>query len=160
MKKVETPGIFVRMFQKIWKKIDKDDILSEKEQLAFDIFKINLYDKDNILHLNYNSDKKYIVTKSYFINKDVSTFIIFDSSINKLVIVNHTYKYDIDMPTKTSGIMVRMFNDQVDESREEMEEEILSNITQSLEIVLRQFKTALEKKEKVESESTTTNVNN
>ena len=107
-----------------------------------------MYDKDNVLHLNYNSDKKYIVTKSYLLNKDVSTFIIFDSYTCKLVIVNHTYKYDIDMPIKTCVIMVKMFNDQVEEVREEMENEILSNITQSLEIVLRQFKDALELKEK------------
>jgi hypothetical protein len=145
MKKEKNPGFFGRIIQKIWKKIDKDDILGEKEQLAFDIFKINLYDKNNILYLNFNSNKKYIVTKSYFITKDVSTFIIFDSDINKLTIVNHTYKYDIDMPTKTCGVMTEMFNDQVDETREEMEKEILSNITQSLEIVLKQFKEKLEK---------------
>ena len=145
MKKEKIPGFFVRIFQKIWKKIDKDDVLSETEQLAFDIFKINLYDKNNVLFFDSNSEKRYILTKSYISSKDVNTFIITNSSANKIVIVNHQYKYDIAMPTKTCGIMDKMFNDKVEEEREEMERDILSNITQSLDIVLKQFKDNLEK---------------
>lgn len=140
---------FGRMFHNIWKKFDKDDVLSETEQLAFDIFKINMQDKNNVFYLDYISEpgqecKKYIVTKSYVLNKDVNTFIILNSGANKLIIVNHQYKYDITMPTKTCKIMDKIFNAKVKEERDLMEKEILSNITESLDIVLKQFKNKLE----------------
>lgn len=127
--------------KKIWKKIDKDDVLTEVEQLAFDIFEVSLFSEDNIRYLN--SHKKYILTKSYVLNKEVNTFIILNSGANKLTIVNHQYKYDISMPTKTCEIMEVMFMKKVDEEREKMENEILSNIAQSLEIVLKDFKKKL-----------------
>ena len=131
-------------FHKLWKSIDKDDVLTSAEQSAFDIFKVCLYDENNIRYLNsLNSDKKYIVTKSYIMNKNISTFIILNHRINRITIVNHQYQYDISMPTKTSELMNKMFNDKVDEEREDMEKEILSNITQSLDIVLKQFKEKL-----------------
>ena len=131
-------------FHNLWKSIDKDDVLTSAEQSAFDIFKVCLYDENNIRYLNSaNSDKKYIVTKSYIMDKNISTFIILNHRINRITIVNHQYQYDISMPTKTSELMSKMFNDKVDEEREDMEKEILSNITQSLDIVLKQFKEKL-----------------
>jgi len=151
----EKRSFFGRIFYKLWKKFDKDDVLSLTEQYAFDIFKINLLDKNNVLYLDYTSNpgeacKKYIVTKSYVLNKDINTFIILNSNDNKIVIVNHQYRYDIPMPSKTCKIMDKMFNAKVEEERDIMEKEILSNITESLDIVLRQFK---EKLEKSDSES-------
>ncbi len=136
--------------KKVWKSIDKDDVLTPAEQSAFDIFKVCLYDENNIRYLNSaNSDKKYIVTKSFIMDKNISTFIILHHRNNRITIVNHQYKYEISMPTKTSELMNDMFNDKVDEEREDMEKEIMSNITQSLDIVLQQFK------EKIETTSTT-----
>lgn len=140
---------FGRIFHNLWKRIDKDDVLSETEQLAFDIFKINMQDKNNVFYLDYKSEpgqecKKYIVTKSYLLDKDVNTFIILNSSANKLIIVNHQYRYDISMPSKTCKIMDAIFNAKVKEERDIMEKEILSNITESLDIVLKQFKNKLE----------------
>lgn len=139
-------GFFARLFYKLWKKIDKDDVLTEVEQLAFDIFSICLYNDDNIRYLCSNSsDKKYIVTKSYIINNDIKTFIIFEFNSNRITIVNHEFRYDILLPNKTCTIMNNMFNDKVEKDREKMEKEILNNITQSLDIVLKQFKNELEK---------------
>ena len=129
-------------FERIWKKIDKDDVLTQKEQLAFDIFKICLNDENNVRYLNSGlSYKKYIVTKQFILSKDIGTFIILEHC--KITIVNHQYRYDIDLPQKTSNIMNRMFDDKVAEDRANMEKEILSNITSSLEIVLGQFKEKL-----------------
>lgn len=136
-------NIFLKNLKKIWKKIDKDDILNASQQLAFDIFKICLYDENNIRYLNSrNSYKKYIVTKNYVTDKDISTFILLEST--KITIVNHQYRYDIIMPEKTAIKMNNMFDDKVEEDRNKMEQEILSNITQSLEIVLSKFKEKLE----------------
>lgn len=129
----------VDIFIRIWKKIDKDDVLTPLEKTAFDIFKTSLYDKNNIRYLNSNdSNKKYIVSKRYILEQSITTFIILEG--NRLTIVNHEYKYDIDMPDKTAKIMDSMLNDKVNEDREEMEKEILSNIKTSLDIVLSDFK--------------------
>jgi hypothetical protein len=48
------------------------------------------------------------------------------------------------MPTKTCKLMDKIFNAKVEEERDMMEKEILSNITDSLDIVLKQFKDKLE----------------
>jgi len=124
---------------------DKDDVLTLDQQLAFDIFKICLYDDNNIRYLNAsNSYKKYIVNKKFILDKDVSTFIILESG--KITIINHTYKYDIEIPQHTSLKMNKMFDNKVDEDRSIMEKEILGNITSSLNIVLTNFKNSLEEK--------------
>lgn len=123
----------------LWKQIDKDDKLTPVQQLAYDIYLISLNDPNNIRYLNsYESNKKYIVSKKYVIDKDVITFIILDE--NKITIVNHDYKYDIEIPNKTSDKMKKMFYDKVNEDRERMEKEIMCNIKSSLETVLTDFK--------------------
>lgn len=123
----------------LWKQIDKDDKLTPVQQLAYDIYLISLNDPNNIRYLNsYESNKKYIVSKKYVIDKDVIAFIILDE--NKITIVNHDYKYDIEIPNKTSDKMKKMFYDKVNEDREQMEKEIMCNIKSSLETVLTDFK--------------------
>jgi hypothetical protein len=151
-------NLFTKLFSKIWKIIVPDPVLTDIEQLAFDIFKICLYDDDNIRYLNSNnsnfSNKKFIVAKSYLTDHTASTFIVLNSNMDKITIVNHKYKYDISMPTKTCSVMDQLFNDKVESERQIMEKEILDNITQSLDIVLRDFK------EKLAAKSTVTTPNN
>lgn len=128
-------------FRKIWKIVDKDDVLTESEKLAFDIFNIALTNDQNIKYLSPNfSDKRYILTKSYLLDNNVDTFIILNSQSNRITIVNHKYRYDISLPVKTCNLMSNMFDDEVEKERELMEERILNNITNSLDIVLQQFK--------------------
>jgi hypothetical protein len=137
------PNRISKFFINIWKKIDRDDRLSPVQQLAFDIFEICLNDDDNVRYLNSKySYKKYIVSKRFILEKDVSTFILLESG--KLTIINHQYRYDVDIPEKTSQKMNRMFDDKVEQDRTEMEKEILGNITSSLQIVLADFKGKLE----------------
>lgn len=130
-------------FKKLWNKIDKDDVLNPVQQLAFDIFEICLNDEDNVRYLNSkDSYKKYIVSKRFILEKDVSTFLLLENG--KLTIVNHQYRYDVDIPERTSEKMNRMFDNKVEEDRMKMEKEILGNITSSLQIVLEDFKGKLE----------------
>lgn len=137
----EPTNFFLKIIYNIWKKIDKDDVLREDEQLAFDIFKIALNDNDNIRVLNTEiSGKKYIIPKTYYQDRDTSTCIILNSYANKITIVNHQYKYDVSIPIKTIGIMENMFNDKIQEERDAMEKEILKNNIESLSIVLQNFK--------------------
>jgi len=132
-----------KFFFSIWKFFDKDDKLTDVQQLAFDIYEISLNDDNNIRYLNAaESYKKYIISKKYILDKEISTFLILESS--KITIVNHQYRYDIDMPSKTSSKMNIMFNEKVIEDREEMEKEIFGNIKTSLAIVLSDFKGQLE----------------
>ena len=57
---------FRKFVSQLWDKIDKPDVLSQTEQLAFDIFKISLEDDNNVRFLSSkNLCKKYILTKSY-----------------------------------------------------------------------------------------------
>jgi hypothetical protein len=140
MSKTKKRNYFGNLFLNLWKKIDKDDVLTEVEKLAFDIFKVSLNDEDNIRFLNSNStNKKYIITKTYLLNKEVNTFIILNPSQSQITIVNHQYKYDISMPTKTCQIMCNLFDEKVEEERTKMEQEIFNNITDSLEIVLKEL---------------------
>lgn len=59
---------------------------------------------------------------------------------NLITIVNNEFKYDISIPSKTFSQMSKMFDKKVEEDRKKMEDEIFSNITQSLETVYKQFK--------------------
>jgi hypothetical protein len=116
----------------LWKKIDKDDVLTDIEQVGLEIFKIALKDDNNIKFLSPRSfNKMYIVPKDYLLNKDISIFVVFEYSNSRnsnLTIVNHEYKYPFEMPEKTSAIMKEMFEDKVEEDREKMEKNIMKNI--------------------------------
>jgi len=133
--------------RKTWRKLEPLDVLNPKQQLALDIFKIALKDDNNILYLNnkkaLTSEKMYIVSKEYVTNNEVRTFIMLESTLDGpgiIVIVNHEYKYDIDLPQRTAKKMIEMFEDAVSRERAKMEKEIMGNITSSLEIVLGKFK--------------------
>jgi len=136
-------------FKKVWKKIDKDDVLSDINQVALDIFKIALNDDNNIKFLSPKSlNKMYIVPKNYLLNADISIFVIFEYSYSRdsnLIIVNHRYKYTFDIPQKTSEMMKEMFENKVEDDRKTMETNIMNNINSSLLIVLSEFKNNLEK---------------
>lgn len=126
-------------FSSIQEKLDKSDVLSRRQQAGFRAFELCLYDKDNVLYLNSDGMKKrYIVSKAYMLGRDVSTFIILESDVtdNNVTIVNHHYSYDVPMPRKTFNKMTEMFDKKIREDREKMEQEILSNITRSLEMVV------------------------
>jgi hypothetical protein len=133
---------FTKFLYNFWQKIDKDDVLTEVEQLAFDIFEICLEDDRNARLLAPNTfSKRYIITKSYILDKkSINTFIVLNVTLSNIVIVNHQYRYDISLPTKTCEKMRKMFDNKVEQEREKMEHEILDNITDSLEIVLKKFK--------------------
>jgi len=145
MKKLKSIKDF---FIKFRKDLMDEKPLTEAEQLAFDIFKICLYDDNNIRYMNIDSvSKKYILSKSYVTDNNVDKFIILDNLNYSLTIVNHQYKYDIFIPEKTMNIMCDMFHEKVKEERAEMEKQILNNINESLEIVLNQLKNKLTVKE-------------
>jgi hypothetical protein len=139
-------------FNKIIKQFDKDDVLDPYTQAGVDIFKYTLMDDNNVKYLSPKEViKMYIVTKEYVMNKDISTFIIFEYNPqrhSKLTTVNYQYRYDYEIPSKTSDIMKKMFDDKVEMDRKNMENEILNNITSSIQILVAKYKSKLEKQNK------------
>jgi len=137
-----------KKIQKTWKHFYKDDVLNDYTQAGFDIFKYTLLDNNNVKYLSPKEiNKMYIVTKEYVANKDISTFIVFEYNkerYSKLTTVNHEYKYDYEIPSKTADIMKDMFDNKVEEDREAMEAEILSNITSSIQHLVQRYKSKLE----------------
>jgi hypothetical protein len=133
-------NIFLRILKKIWKKIEPDPILTSMQQDIFDIFESYLNDDDNVRYLEPSpSEKKYIVSKDYILNRNMDDlFIMLDS--RRISIIDQYHKYDFDnkfdLHQKTIDKMNNMFNDKVEQDRENMKNDIMGNIKSSLEIIL------------------------
>lgn len=155
-------NVIERIFQKLinkiknklhkaWKTFDKDDVLDKYTQAGVDIFTYTLLDNNNVKYLSSKENTKmYIVTKEYVMNKDISTFIVFDYNMtrySKLTTVNHEYKYDYEIPAKTAAKMKDLFDNKVEEDRLAMEAEILSNITSSIQILVQRYRDKLEEQQ-------------
>lgn len=133
-------NLFKRIFNKLQQIINPDDILSEDVKLAFDIFKEYLNNPDYMYLLNTDiSGEKYIVPKSYYSSNEqieIDTCIILNSYDRRITIINNKYKYILDIPAKTFNIMVKMFEDKIQEERLKMKNAILKNTIKNLEIIL------------------------
>jgi len=137
-------------FLSIRNRVNPEPILTDDQITAFNIFRLSLYDDDNVRYLNsFETNKRYIVTKTYLLDKEVNTFIILQSdnvNANIVTIVNHQYKYIINLPSKTYSKMVSMFDKKVEDDRKNMEKEIMCNITRSLNLVLSELQFKIEQK--------------
>lgn len=127
--------------RRFYKKLDgPTDVLTEKQKIGLGIFITGLNDEKNIRFLSSDDgtpDKKYIVSKDFFMNNDVETFITF---INySMTVVNHTWSYDIDFPKKTGDEMNKMFQRAVRRDRSKMERTVNKNVTNSLTLILQNF---------------------
>lgn len=130
---------FIKKVSSFFKSIVKEEQLTRRQEIAFRVFQLCLYDKDNILYYSSgNTPKRYIVNREYLNGNDVSTFVILESGVNlnNVTIVNHHYSYDVPIPNSLFNKMLTMFDEKVVEERKKMEEELLGNITRSLETVL------------------------
>lgn len=139
-----------------------DDTLSERQQLVFSIFVDGLNDDNCIRFLSTDDktngpDKKFIVSKDYFLTGDANLFItLITKSIDgdsKCNIINHQYLYDVDFPQNTTTKMNRMFREAVKRDRTKMEKAINKNVTNSLTQILIDFKERVKKQTKLVDES-------
>jgi len=71
-----------------------------------------------------------ISNKRYIKSDDKSIFIIIE--IHQMTIVNHSYSYTIDIFGKTFERLSKIFDQEVEKRRQEMETEIRSNVKHSL----------------------------
>ena len=134
---------FKGLLRSIWKKIEPDPILTPLQQDIFDSFELYLYDDDNIRYLEPGSERKYIVSKNYVVNRSLDElFIMMDS--RKITFIDKRNKHDFDnrfdMHEKTIKKMNEMFNEKVKQDRKEMRDDIDKNIKDSIEIILNKLK--------------------
>lgn len=137
------------------KKMFPDDVLNERQQIGFSIFVDALNDSNCIRFLNIegvnNIDKKYIVSKDYFVTGEAQLFITLISEIDgnsKMNIINHEYLYDIEFYSNTTRKLNKMFKEAVKRDRAKMEEAMNINVTNSLTQILIDFKERMKKQVK------------
>jgi hypothetical protein len=126
-----------RMFQKLLIRIKKMFVSEEirveltvpqKKAIAICINMIN--DKKSELLMTTLSDKRYIKNGDYF--------LVMGNDI--IQIVNHVYGYDIPISGKYYKSIINLFDKKLDVNRLAMENEILSNVTYSLDNILKNIK--------------------
>lgn len=129
------------------KKMYPDDTLSPRQQIGFSIFVDALNDSNCIRFLNIeginNVDKKYIVSKDYYLNGDANLFITLISEIDggsKMNIINHEYLYDIEFGANTTRKLNKMFKEAVKRDRHKMEQAMMANSTNTLTQILLDFR--------------------
>jgi len=130
------------------KKMHPDDVLTDRQKLVFSIFVDALNDSNCVRFLDVEDDrgldKKYIVSKDYFVTGEAELFITLitkgidgDSKCN---IVNHQYLYDEDFSVNTTRKMNRMFKSAVRRDRSKMEASRMKNSTNTLTQILIEFR--------------------
>ena len=107
----------------------KDDYIlrGEYEKETIDICKNAINNPNSVLLISPKSGKRYI-------NNTVEQIyvIIMDKTVD---VINHTYHYSEPICTKTHSIITNMFDGNVENRRNEMEDDIRSNITHSLKTI-------------------------
>jgi len=101
---------------------------SEYERDAVNICKKLIKLSDSVLLLTPISGKRYITHETQQIS-----IILSASSIQ---IINHTYSYTVFLGDKQWQKLIDVFNEEVEDRRKVLEEEITSNIKHSLQNIL------------------------
>jgi hypothetical protein len=133
------------------KRMYPNDVLTDRQKLVFSVFVDALNDSNCVRFLDVEEDeridKKYIVSKDYFMSGEAELFITLitkgmdgDSKCN---IVNHEYLYDEDFPVNTTRKMNKMFKAAVRRDRSMMELSMNKNSTNTLTKILIEFRERL-----------------
>jgi hypothetical protein len=73
--------------------------------------------------------------KRYIKSDENHLFIIIEANSQRLTMVNHQYSYNIDIYGRAYERITKMFDEEVERRREEMEYEIRSNVKHSLDSI-------------------------
>ena len=164
LRKMNIKEIFINWYENwklsIHKRMHPNDILTERQKLVFSAFVDGLNDNNCIRFLSVDDgtyDKKYIVSKDYFITGEANLFITLitkgvdgDSKCN---IVNHHYLYDENFPMNTTSKMNKMFEKAVIRDRAKMETAMNKNATNSLTQILLDFRGRMKEQTKLMDQS-------
>lgn len=77
--------------------------------------------------------------KKYITNTEVDLFIIFDK--RGISITNHVYHYDVILSDRNWYKIIKMYDTKVEEIREKVETQVMSQIEHSLENILKKVGT-------------------
>mgnify|MGYP003349849815 FL=1 len=119
-----------RFFQKVYISLSRYGTTqshrkhNEYEKECVVICKVLINKRNTALLISPISNKRYIKSD------DSQIFIIIES--HQMTIVNHSYSYTIDIFGKTFERLSKMFDEEVEKRRNEMEREIRSNVKHSL----------------------------
>jgi hypothetical protein len=80
----------------------------------------------------------FVTQERYIKNKDLEMYIVVKENV--IEIINHTYYYLVPISGKTYNIICNMFDAHQDSDRKEMDTEIRSNVTHSLETIYENVK--------------------
>lgn len=98
--------------------------ISETQKLCLSICRTLITHKDSKFLIAPISGKRYIK------NTALSLFVIFDAHI--ISMTNHVYHYEVDIDDRNWQRITHMFDDKVETIRREYENEIMSQIENSL----------------------------
>ena len=142
------------------KRMHPNDVLTQRQQLVFSAFVDGLNDNNCIRFLSVDDgtyDKKYIVSKDYFITGEAELFITLITrgldGYSKCNIVNHHYLYDENFSVNTTRKMNKMFEKAVIRDRAKMETAMNKNATNSLTQILLDFRERMKEQTKLVDES-------
>jgi hypothetical protein len=110
-------------------KFDPPKQISDEEKFCYDICKKLINDPISKLTIAPVSNKRYIK------NDESNMFIVI--SDNSIMLINHVYSYNIYCDYNENYIeLIKMFDNEVEKKRLELENEIKSNIQHSLKKIL------------------------
>lgn len=123
------PRLLFKFYLRLKDRFDPPKEVSPEEQFVVEICKKLIYDIDSKLTIAPLSNKRYIK------NDTKSMFIVIEGGT--IMLINHIYSYtvhcDFDDHYKD---LIKSFDDVVEKKRNELENEIKSNIRHSLKKIL------------------------
>lgn len=103
--------------------------ISQTQKMSMSIARKSIRHPDSQFLIAPISGKKYIT------NSVVDLFILFDK--RALSITNHVYHYDIILSDRNWDKIIKMYDDKVEELRQKVEDQVMSQIEHSLENILK-----------------------
>jgi hypothetical protein len=116
-------------------KTDNDNKVSETEKICMSITRSLIVHSESKFLLAPLSGKRYIK------NEEKGLFIIIDRGTISLT--NHVYHYDVNLTERNWERLIKMYDGKVETIRQEYEDEIMSQIENSLHIIQDKLKPSI-----------------
>ena len=106
--------------------------VSETQKKCMSIARVLITHPDSSFRLSFLSKKRYIK------NKTLGLFLILDGKL--LSITNHVHHHDIVISDRNYDRFTKMYDEKVETIRQQYEDEVMSQIVHSLDIILDKIK--------------------
>ena len=114
---------------------DKNNKVSDTEKICMSITRSLIVHSESKFLLAPLSGKRYIK------NEEKGLFIIIDRGTISLT--NHVYHYDVNLTERNWERLIKMYDGKVETIRQEYEDEIMSQIENSLHIIQNKLKPSI-----------------